>query len=307
MGFIYVIIGIVAFVTLYDYAISRSWQQVTSASRNDLVFNHKNKNYGAYVLRRNYDSRLFLITISLLFILFTLIFSYNYFGESKDKDKENKKEVYDPMLANLKKPKKENTPPPPPPKEVKPPPPPPAPPVKTVAFPPPVVGLKDDEIIPPDPEIKADVKTQDGDENGGLPVDEEEDRPEPIKNDIVQTNVEPYTFVDEEAEFPGGYTALAEFVMSKYQLPDAYAQLLDMNLINPERPPKIYVKFVVDVNGYVSNISLEAKMVPSCPECDKEAIEVVQKLSRQFVWTPGKIGGKPVPQWYTLPISISPE
>ena len=64
---------------------------------------------------------------------------------------------------------------------------------------------------------------------------------------------------------------------------------------------KLYVRFVINTDGTVSDVSLEQKMVPSCPECDTEALKVIRKMNG---WTPGKIGGKPVAQWYRLPISL---
>ncbi|WP_430405909.1 hypothetical protein [Fluviicola sp.] len=51
---------IVAF-SLYDYFSSKSWQLVTSKERNETVFENRNKEYGAYKIRRDYDKRVLLI------------------------------------------------------------------------------------------------------------------------------------------------------------------------------------------------------------------------------------------------------
>lgn len=51
MGIIFVITFLVLVVSLYDYFSSRSWQQVTSSARNEVVFDHRNKEYGAYQIR----------------------------------------------------------------------------------------------------------------------------------------------------------------------------------------------------------------------------------------------------------------
>ena len=58
MEVIITLIAIVFIISLYDYYSSRSWQQVSSAERNDLVFEQRNKNYGAYEIRKKYDKRL---------------------------------------------------------------------------------------------------------------------------------------------------------------------------------------------------------------------------------------------------------
>ena len=47
------IIAIVALVTLYDYFAAGKWQQVTSVSRNSLVFENRNQEHGAYALRKD--------------------------------------------------------------------------------------------------------------------------------------------------------------------------------------------------------------------------------------------------------------
>ena len=65
MEIIISIILLVASVSLYDYYTARRWQQVTSSIRNEIVFEHRNKEYGAYVLRRDYDKRLMLIILGL--------------------------------------------------------------------------------------------------------------------------------------------------------------------------------------------------------------------------------------------------
>lgn len=70
---------VVAGVSLYDYFSARRWQQVTSSDRNEIVFTNRNKEYGAYILRRDYDKRMVLImvgvatTIGLTFGIFTYI------------------------------------------------------------------------------------------------------------------------------------------------------------------------------------------------------------------------------------------
>jgi uncharacterized membrane protein len=61
MVIIFSIIAIVLLVSLYDYFSAKNWQQVTSEVRNDVVFKNRNKNYGAYVMRRDYNKRLKII------------------------------------------------------------------------------------------------------------------------------------------------------------------------------------------------------------------------------------------------------
>lgn len=106
----------------------------------------------------------------------------------------------------------------------------------------------------------------------------------------------PYSFVDEEAEYPGGLVGIMQFVGENYIYPDV--------ALENQIEGKLYVRFVVNTDGTVSNVSIEQKMIPSCPECEKEAIRVIRKMNG---WKPGRVAGKRVPQWYIIPISLDLE
>lgn len=75
MGIIIFIIVLVVGISVYDYFDSRSWQSATSVSRNTLIFEHRNKKYGAYHMRRDYNDSLgiiiglFVLAIALLSIV----------------------------------------------------------------------------------------------------------------------------------------------------------------------------------------------------------------------------------------------
>jgi len=58
---------LIAGVSLYEYFSARNWQQVTSSERNELVFEHRNREYGAYQIRKGYDVRLMLILGVMIF------------------------------------------------------------------------------------------------------------------------------------------------------------------------------------------------------------------------------------------------
>ncbi len=53
-------------ISLYDYLDSREWQHVTSATRNNVVFETRNKKYGAYSIRRDYNDLILLILVCIL-------------------------------------------------------------------------------------------------------------------------------------------------------------------------------------------------------------------------------------------------
>jgi|GEM_PF-1486140 len=74
MGVMYVIVFITAAISLYDFYVSRGWQQ-TSAQNNDTVFSKRNRRYGAYTMRKTYNQVMAAILggIFFLFIFFFLI------------------------------------------------------------------------------------------------------------------------------------------------------------------------------------------------------------------------------------------
>lgn len=60
------IVVLALFIALYDYFDSREWQHVTSVQRNNFVFEERNKKYGAYSIRRDYNDLIMLILVCIL-------------------------------------------------------------------------------------------------------------------------------------------------------------------------------------------------------------------------------------------------
>lgn len=287
MEVIIAIIVLVGLVTLYDYLSAKTWQQITSPVRNEIVFEGRNREYGAYVLRRDYDKRLMIIMFSLLAGIGLAYGVYTYIKNLPE-------EVIPPPPVDTSQfvvaapPVEEDVPPPP--KEDIPP-----PMEKTVAFLPPViVDIEVDEEVTLQEEMedtKASTETNETDNvnwdvnpNGGEDEGpkETEDKPDQV-----------YTIVDEEPEFPGGYAAMNAFIVKNVQYPE-YA--IDQNIQG-----KVYVKFVVNRDGSVSGVKVE-RGITGCPDCDKEAMRVVRMMPG---WKPGKVNGKSVSTEYRLPINFT--
>jgi protein TonB len=285
MGVIISIIVLVAFVSLYDYYTSRTWQQVTSSARNGLVFQNRNREYGAYQLRNEYDKRLMLIMLS---ILMTIGISYGTYIVIKNLPEEKlPPPPVDTTQFTVQAPPVEDDVPPPPPEE------PPPPMERTVAFMPPVVVdiPVEDEIPPQDAmeETRASTETNNTDEENFAPPVVGGEAPPVV---TPEPEEEIYTFVDEEAEFPGGYPAMMQFIQKNYVYPPT---ALDMGVEG-----KVYVKFVVTSDGTVSSVQVERGLA-GCPECDKEALRVVKMMKG---WKPGKVNGKSVSSVFRLPLGL---
>lgn len=111
---------------------------------------------------------------------------------------------------------------------------------------------------------------------GGTTVPPKE--PEVVDNAIVEV----------PATYPGGEEALLAFVSKNLVYP-AIAQEQELQGI-------VVLRFKVDVDGSVSAVKIEKSL---SRECDEAAAAVVRKL-RRFV--PAKQQGHPVPVWFRLPI-----
>lgn len=263
----------------------------------DILFEDRNKNYGAYELRKYYDKRVrnsILITASIALLI---IGSYVIYMNIKANDTETTKKpiVEDIKLEDVKLPDDPKTPPPPPP------PPAPPPPVKpSVQFTPPVIKkdeeVKAEEEPPKIEDIKekaVSTKTVEGDPNGidpGLISDSKgtgvvEAPPPPPKEEI-------FTFVEQPPTFPGGDEALAKYLNNNIR----YPHLATENGISGT----VFVSFVVDSEGQIKDVKTVGAAKGGGLE--DEAIRVVKKMPK---WKPGKQNGRQVSVQFNLPIRFT--
>lgn len=183
--------------------------KLAKASLDDIVFEGRNRAYGAYLLRKLYNKHITIAAIVAI-LLFALFLSIPLISKVLGND-EADDEVVERIVTEVDlappPPLDEATPPPPPP----PPPdlPPPPPPVRaTVKYTPPVVK-RDNEVAEeeeiPDvevlEEIDAGVKTVEGSKDAPIDLGDIDGT-----SDVVAEVVEekPYTYVEQMPSFPGG-------------------------------------------------------------------------------------------------------
>ena len=107
----------------------------------------------------------------------------------------------------------------------------------------------------------------------------------------VETKVVDNAVVDVPASFPGGDAALRQFIAKNTVYPEiAIEQGLQGTVI---------LRFKVDVDGSVSTVSVKKSL---SRECDKAAMDVFRKLPK---FTPAKTNGHPVPVWFTMPVKFA--
>jgi periplasmic protein TonB len=99
-----------------------------------------------------------------------------------------------------------------------------------------------------------------------------------------------FVIVEDMPEFPGGEVALRKWIAEHIKYPVIAAE----NGIQG----KVYVQFVVDKDGGISNARVARGVDPSL---DQEALRVVNSLPK---WKPGMQRGKPVRVSYTVPINF---
>lgn len=95
--------------------------------------------------------------------------------------------------------------------------------------------------------------------------------------------------LEKNPNFPGGIAEFLRIVGNKFEVPS----------IEEERTIKVIVYFVVEKDGSLTNIT-----VPRSPGygLDKEAIRVLKSIKTK--WEPGIYKGKPVRTSYSLPIVV---
>ena len=97
-----------------------------------------------------------------------------------------------------------------------------------------------------------------------------------------------YDSVEQMPEFPGGMEALIDFLSSNVHYPE--------NAVKNDVEGRVLVQFVIEKTGEIGDV----KVVRSVDEeLDAEAVRVVKSMPK---FEPGRINGKAVAVWYTLPI-----
>lgn len=266
--------------------------KILSADILDILFEGKNKEYGAYELRKTYNKR---ITLALIITasIALLIFVGTIIAKNIEDDSAKVLDVKDVTLENVKKDEPPPPPPPPPPKL------PPPPPIQTIAFTPPKI-VKDEEVIKPPPEqkeleeAKVDVKTVEGTKDLGIvapPVEEKSQVVEAPKV-VAEDEDKVFTKVEIEASFPGGDGGWARYV--KRAIEANIDELTDAGESGTCR-----VRFIVSKDGTVSNV--EALTMKG----SKLAEVAVNAIRKGPKWTPAQQNGRHVNAYREQPVTFT--
>ncbi|MBM3444508.1 MAG: energy transducer TonB [Bacteroidetes bacterium] len=272
--------------------------KILSTELIDLIFEGRNKSYGAYELRTGYNKRLrvsLIITtaIALLILLASFISSLDL---GLKKGQVQIKEV---QLEEIKEDQPE-PPPPPPPK-------PPEPPkVEMAKFTPPKV-VKDEEVKeeekPPEIEKLEDTKigtvNQEGTKDEGIVAP-------PVESTVVEAPPQEdfdkvFQKVEIDAEFPGGANGWTRYVTREIE------RNID-ELQDDGRSGTVVVLFIVDKEGMVSEVRAlpcgEAGVGNCLPPNSKLAEIAVNAIRKGPKWKPAIQNGRNVKAYRRQPVTF---
>ena len=254
-------------------------EKIKAPAFDDIVFEDRNKEYGAYKLRKKYNRTVLIsMLIGIIIIATAIITPYLNAKALENRSKRAERQV-EVKMENLDTPAEQVAPPPPPP-------------------PPPTDVVQQQRYVPPQvvdsikPEDVKQLMTADQAQTEVTNKEVVEVVAE-VKEEVQEADPEatPFVVVEEMPAFPGGDVELLKYIAEH----TTYPEVAKENNIQG----RVIVRFCVTPKGGVSQVSV-LKGVD--PELDKEAIRVVNTLP---TFKPGKQGGKPVPVWYMVPITFT--
>ena len=244
----------------------------------DIVFESRNKEYGAYVLRKKYNNSVFIALIIAIIILATAVLAPFLNAKAlENRQKRSEREVQI-KLENLEQANQPVTPPP-------------------VTPPPPAEANQPAKYIPPvvvdsvKPEEAVQLMTADEAQEEVKDMDVVEVVSE-VKEEVkeAEPEQEPFIIVEEMPMFPGGTAELMKFIYDHVE----YPEIAKENNIQG----RVTLNFCVTASGGIDRITVLKGVDASL---DTAAIRVVKLLP---AFKPGKQGGRPVPVWFQLPINF---
>ena len=169
-----------------------------------------------------------------------------------------------------------------------------------------VLNTPAEELPPPPPPeqeiVATDLKVVENDEQpinevGLINADDNANKAQEtfvkveVKEEVEEVEEEVFLVVEDDPEFPGGLSALSQYLASNIK----YPQLAKENNITG----KVSVSFVVEKDGSVGQVKILRDIGGGC---GAEAVRVVKAMPK---WKPGKQRGKPVRTQFNLPVDFS--
>ena len=114
------------------------------------------------------------------------------------------------------------------------------------------------------------------------------------QNHITRQEVDslPFLIVDKQPQFPGGNDSLMKWIARNKQYPPIQRH---------EPEGTVYVKFIIEKDGMVSNVEVLKSFGQFGEYYDKEVLRLIKSMPQ---WTPGQKGGKVVRTVKNVPVKF---
>lgn len=280
--------------------MAKSNVDLTSKEWRDIVFADKNKEFGAYVMRQQSDKRhnkAFLFLLLGLVCVIVLIIAWSKYSDYRSEQaaieaKMQAEKMLAAQLEQMEEPEVEEEPEE---QKVE---------IEIPEVPEEVLATVQVTQIAIVDEVKNEVMEMEAqlEDNTARGVVNQEgsddaDKFKAVQEAVVVKEPEPapkeeeiFVAVEQQAEFPGGMSALMKWLSNNIRYPEA-AQQNDVQ-------GRVIVKFVVEKDGSVSQAQI---MKGVDKDLDKEALRVVNKMPK---WQAGKNNGVAVRSYFTLPVNF---
>lgn len=255
--------------------------EILNADVLDILFDNRNKMYGAYELRKRYNNRLgFALGIMLALLLLAIVL-LNNLSDNKPvlpvPDIDNDVTTIDikPIEPEVEKPVAPRTPPPA---------------AAQSNFVDRIELVKEATDLPDQSVLETSIIS-----NQNVEGPEFTDAHQPPVAEVVNEPVvakeepKPLVSVEKNAEFPGGQAAWIAFLSKYLRTPDE---------LEAGQKKTVYVRFVVDVDGSISKFEIAHS---GGAAFDNEVIRVLKKMPK---WTPAFQNGHNVSVIFTQPVTF---
>jgi protein TonB len=269
--------------------------ETVALTYDDIIFQARHRAYGAFDLRRQYRptlSRALGLGVGLFLLGLGAPMMYSRLWPNQALI--NESSMTEVTLTNVSEPPTEPPIPLPPVEQ--------APAVNTVRNLPPIVmpeaDVVDENPPPTTDELQnATSGTQTAEGTGDVEVIAPPETTTPtVLEKVVEAEPKieaPFITVEQQPDYPGGMTALRDFLSKNLTYPRAAA--------SAGVSGKVFVSFVVNTDGSLTDIQVLKGIGFGC---DEEAVRVMQKMPH---WKPGKQSGRTVRVKFNLPISFTLE
>jgi protein TonB len=246
----------------------------------EIVFEKRNKEYGAYFLRKAYNRFLSrALTVSVVAILLATIIPFIIFKQARSVNVDKNVGA---EFANLDAPKTDDAPPPPPP-------PPPEALEQKVKFTAPVVttdSVEDTGMLNQDDLNQQSTNTTPVETDEEIVVDDSQ-------NQVIEQQAPVLTIVELMPAFDGGEEAMYKWLSENIKYPQVAKETGIQGTV--------VVTFVVEKDGGITGVQVLKDIGGGCGD---EAIRVVKAMPK---WKSGKQNGVPVRVQFNLPIRFTLE